>query len=168
MHPGMTARFIAAAAFDAQEDLALHFLPLHIGGLLPDISLTYNGETRNLAQYIEGKIDQPVRTTKTFDADDEKWTINLDHIYVDPTISTELRNSYMLTAHGRLVGDPTSITRKFALDELANGKAYVAVVSGEPLDARVDQQRLGFRFNTKQRDALEVAVLGGIGRSRVL
>ena len=36
------------------------------------------------------------------------------------------------------------------------------MVSGEPLDERVDQQRLGFRFNDEQEEALETAILGNI------
>jgi hypothetical protein len=55
-----------------------------------------------------------------------------------------------------------AIERKYALKELSNGKAYVAVISGQALDDRVDQQRMSFRFNTEQREALEAAILKGI------
>lgn len=144
------------------KDLALHFFPLYISDTLPKIELTYNGEKRNLTEFIQDKTDNPVRQTLSFESDGEPWSINIDHIFVDPTISKELRNAYLLTGHGRLVGDPVSIDRKYALKELKNGKAYVAVISGKPLDDRVDQQRLGFRFNNVQRDALEQAILRGV------
>lgn len=144
------------------KDLALHFFPLFISGTLPNIELTYNGETRSLRDFIADRVDPPVRATVDFDADGEPWSINIDHIFIDPSISTELRNSYLLTAHGRLVGDPISIDKRYALKELPNGKAYVAVINGHPLDQRVDQQRLAFRFNEPQKTALEAAVLAGI------
>jgi hypothetical protein len=88
--------------------------------------------------------------------------VNLDHMFIDPNISKELRNSYLLTAHGRLVGSPVSIEKRYALRELSGGKAYVVVASGAPLDQRVDQQRLGFRFNDDQKEALEDAILTGV------
>ncbi|MES3107684.1 ATP-binding protein [Sphingomonas aurantiaca] len=144
------------------KDLALHFFPLFISGTLPNIDLTYNSETRSLSDFIADRVDPPVRATVDFDADGEPWSINIDHMFIDPSISTELRNSYLLTAHGRLVGNPISIDKRYALKELPNGKAYVAVISGHPLDQRVDQQRLAFRFNDPQKNALEAAVLAGI------
>jgi hypothetical protein len=144
------------------KDLALHFLPLFISKTLPEVILTYDGESRSLTDFIADRVSAPVRREVQLNVAGEHWNINIDHLFVEPTISTELRNSYLLTAHGRLVGDPYSIERKYALKELANGKAYVAVVSGAPLDERVDQQRMSFRFNSEQREALEEAVLSGI------
>jgi hypothetical protein len=45
------------------------------------------------------------------------------------------------------------------LRELPEGKAYVAIVSGDFLDDRVDQERLGFKLTAHQRDILEQAIL---------
>ena len=146
------------------KDLAVHFFPQFLDNTLPEIELEYAGETNSLNEYIEGRIDEPVREQIEFDADGETWSIEIDHLFVDPRISTELRNSYLLTAHGRLVGDPVSVEKLYDLRSLPNGKAYVAVISGAPLNERVDQQRMNFRFNSAQQDALEEAVLEAIER----
>ncbi len=141
------------------KDLTLHFFPLFVTEHLPSITLDYDGEVRNLHDYIKDKVISTEGQEIELVAAGEEWKLHVDHVYVDPTISTELRNSYLLTGHGRLVGDPVSIDQKFALRTLENGLAYVAVVSGQPLDKRVDQQRLNFRFNVEQREALQEAVL---------
>lgn len=93
------------------------------------------------------------------DFGDGPTEVQVSHLFVDPSISTNLRNSYLLTAHGRLVGDPISIEQKYSLRELPDGKAYVAVVSSDFLDERVDQERLGFRMTTEQRELLDRAVM---------
>lgn len=144
------------------KDLSLHFFSQFIDGTLPEIVLNYGGYTQSLADFISDKVEKPIKQSVTFDADGESWTINIDHIFIDPTISAALKNSYILTAHGRLVGNPTTIEKIYDLRHLPNGKAYVAVVSGRPLDQRVDQQRLGFRFNEEQAEALHNAIRGNI------
>lgn len=142
------------------KDLALHFFPQFIAGSLPRISITYRGETSSLNEFISDQVDPPVRAIVPVDFGEGETTIAVDHLFVDASISTGLRNSYLLTAHGRLVGEPVSIERKYALKSLENGKAYVAVVSGEFLDDRVDQERLGFKLTSEQREILEDAILG--------
>lgn len=144
------------------KDLAVHFFPQFLDRTLPEITIDYGGDVESLNDYIEGRIDEPVNEEIEFDVDGDKWKINVDHLFVDPRISTELRNSYLLTAHGRLVGAPISVEKLFDLKSLPDGKAYVCVVSGKPLDERVDQQRMNFRFNAVQEDALEGAVLEAI------
>ena len=144
------------------KDLSLHFFSQYIDGTLPTIILNYGGYTQSLTDFISDKVDEPTRESVVFDADGESWVITLDHIFIDPTISSTLKNSYILTAHGRLVGDPYTIEKIYDLRHLPNGKAYVAVVSGSPLDQRVDQQRLGFRFNEEQEEALHAAILENI------
>lgn len=141
------------------KDLALHFFPQYISGTLPDVTITYRDSEHNLREFIGDQVDTPVteEVTVRFDEGDEK--IEISHLWVDPSLSTKLRNSYLLTAHGRLVGDPNSLTRKFALDELPEGKAYVAVVRSRFLDDRVDQERLGFKLTSEQRELLEAAIL---------
>ncbi|WP_340693481.1 ATP-binding protein [Hyphomonas sp.] len=141
------------------KDLALHFFPQFISGTLPDVSITYRGETTRLNDFIEDQVDDPVEQKLEVDFGDGKSELRVTHMFVDTTISTNLRNSYLLTAHGRLVGEPNSLERKYALKELPDGKAYVAVVSGEFLDARVDQERLDFKLTAAQRDILQAAVL---------
>ena len=70
----------------------------------------------------------------------ETHSLKMDHIVVDKSISRELRNSYLRTAHGRLVGEPQSIERRYNLNDLPNDEAYVSVVNGALLDERVDQE----------------------------
>ncbi len=141
------------------KDLALHFFPQYISGTLPSISITYKGDVSSLNDYICAQISSPVRRTQLVDFGDGATELVVDHLFVDASISTGLRNSYLLTAHGRLVGDPVSIERKYSLKELENGKAYVAVVSSSFLDERVDQERLGFKFTAEQKEILEDEVL---------
>lgn len=141
------------------KDLALHFFPQFIAGTLPAISLTYGGETSSLNDFIAKQVDEPVETTVEVDFGDGTSNVTVSHLFVDSSISTGLRNSYLLTAHGRLVGDPVSIERKYALKDLPEGKAYVAVVRSEFLDERVDQERLGFKLTNEQKELLDDAIL---------
>lgn len=141
------------------KDLALHFFPQFISGTLPSINITYKGDVSSLNDYIREHVSLPVRTTNMVDFGDGGTELVVDHLFVEPSISTGLRNSYLLTAHGRLVGDPVSIERKYALKKLDNGKAYVAVVNSAFLDERVDQERLGFKLTAEQKEILEDEVL---------
>ncbi|MCK4207514.1 ATP-binding protein [Brucella pituitosa] len=141
------------------KDLALHFFPQFIGGTLPAITITYKGDVSSLNDFIKEQVSPAVRTTQMVNFGDVEAELTVDHLFVEATISTGLRNSYLLTAHGRLVGEPVSIERKYALKELKNGKAYVAVVSSAFLDERVDQERLGFKFTPEQKEILEDEVL---------
>lgn len=141
------------------KDLALHFFPQFISGTLPSIRIIYKDEVASLNEYIKSQVSEPKRTVELVDFGDGAIQLNVDHLFVESSISTGLRNSYLLTAHGRLVGDPVSIERKYSLKELENGKAYVAVVSSSFLDERVDQERLGFKFTSEHKEILEDAVL---------
>jgi hypothetical protein len=141
------------------KDLALHFFPQFISGTLPAITITYKGDVSSLNDFIDEQVSPPVRTVQVVDFGDVEADLVVDHLFVEASISTGLRNSYLLTAHGRLVGEPVSIERKYALKELENGKAYVAVVSSAFLDERVDQERLGFKFTPEQKEILEDEVL---------
>jgi len=141
------------------KDLALHFFPQFIAGTLPAITITYKGDVSSLNDFINEQVSPPVRTTQMVNFGDVEAELAVDHLFVEASISTGLRNSYLLTAHGRLVGEPVSIERKYALKELENGKAYVAVVSSSFLDERVDQERLGFKFTPEQKEILEDEVL---------
>jgi hypothetical protein len=93
------------------------------------------------------------------DFGDGETVLKVNHLFVDPSISPTLRNAYLLTAHGRLVGDPVSIEQKYSLRQLPSGQAYVAVVSGTFLDERVDQERLSFKLTSKQSEILQNAIM---------
>ncbi|TQF43459.1 hypothetical protein UNPF46_02365 [Bradyrhizobium sp. UNPF46] len=146
------------------KDLALHFFPQYVSGTLPRVNITYHGETSSLNDFISNQVGEAEEHVIEVDFGEGSTELRVNHLFVDASISTGLRNSYLLTAHGRLVGDPISIERKYALKELPDGKAYVAIVSGEFLDERVDQERLGFKLTSEQREALEHAVLGSCER----
>ena len=141
------------------KDLALHFFPQFISGTLPSININYKGDISSLNDYIREQVSLPVRTKQMVDFGEGETELFVDHLFVEPSISAGLRNSYLLTAHGRLVGDPVSIERKYALKALKNGKAYVAVVNSSFLDERVDQERLGFKLTAEQKEILEDEVL---------
>lgn len=132
------------------RDLSLHFFSYFVSGQLPNINVTFNGDTTVLEEFIDDKADDPVTRKFFVEIDDVEEEFIAKHIYVDSKISTELRNSYLLTAHDRVVGDPVSIERKFALKELSPGKSYVAVIKSKFLDEAVDQERLGFKLTKKQ------------------
>ncbi|VIO70284.1 ATP-binding protein [Bradyrhizobium ivorense] len=140
------------------KDLALHFFPQFIAKTLPKISITYRDETSSLNDFIAAQVDAPVRTVVPVNFGEGETDVVVDHLFVEASISTHLRNSYLLTAHGRLVGDPISIERKYSLKDLPDGKAYVAIVSSEFLDERVDQERLDFKLTRDQREKLEAAI----------
>lgn len=144
------------------KDLALHFFPQYIDKSLPSIVVEHLGYEQSLDEFIADRVNEPISESFSFEADGEEWSLTIDHILVDPTISTELRNSYILTAHGRIVGEPVSVEKKYDLTTLPDRKAYVAMIRGVPLDQRVDQQRMNFRFNRDQREALESAILDAI------
>ncbi len=110
------------------KDLALHFFPQYIAGTLPDVEITYKSETASLNEFIADKVEKPVEEIIEVDFGEGKTKLRINHLFVDSSISAGLRNAYLLTAHGRLVGDPVSIERKYALKELPDEKAYVAVV----------------------------------------
>ena len=141
------------------KDLALHFFPQYISGTLPKVAITYRGESSSLNDFIADQVDAPEERVVHVDFGEGPTEVRVNHLFVDSSISTGLRNSYLLTAHGRLVGEPVSIERKYALKELPDGKAYVAVVSSEFLDERVDQERLDFKLTADQREVLQEAIL---------
>lgn len=141
------------------KDLALHFFPQFVAKTLPDIQIRFDGQKSSLNDYIKEHVEAPKKDVVTITIDGESHQLAIDHLYVKSSISTGLRNSYLLTAHGRLVGDPVSIERKYALKELADGKSYVAIVSSPFLDERVDQERLGFKLTAEQQEELEAQIL---------
>lgn len=141
------------------KDLCLHFFPQFIMGTLPDITVEHNGNEESLTEYMKKRTGEVHSKRVTIEIDGEDQVFSFQHLYVDPTMPPKLKNSYMLTGHGRLVGDPVSIATKFDLTKLSNGKAYTLVVSGEYFDERVDQERLSFRIPTKAKKLIEKAVL---------
>jgi len=141
------------------KDLCLHFFPQFITGTLPEITVDHDGDVESLTDFIRqrcGDVEtQEVKVTIAGKLE----TFTLNHLFVDSTMPAALKNSYMLTGHGRLVGDPISIAKKFDLGSLEDDKAYALVVSSEYLDDRVDQERLSFRIPNDVKKLIEKAVL---------
>ena len=101
-------------AFVYLKDLALHFFPQYVAGTLPGVEITYKGGTSSSNEFIADKVEKPKEETIETDFGEGKTKLQIAHLFVDSSISTGLRNAYLLTAHGRLVGDPISIERKYA------------------------------------------------------
>jgi hypothetical protein len=95
------------------KDLALHFFPQYISGNLPPVEITYKGDTSSLNDFIADQVDEPIEEVIEVNFGEGKTQLRINHLFVDSSISTGLRNAYLLTAHGRLVGDPVSIERKY-------------------------------------------------------
>lgn len=145
------------------RNLALHFFPFFMSGIMPEITVCYDSMTETVNEFIKDKIDTPVEQSIELEVGDERHTLIMSHMYVDGTISTELKNSILLTAHNRLVGDPISIERKFALNELPDRRAYVGIVKGDFLDQRVDQERMGFKLTRDQYEKLTDLIILSAG-----
>jgi hypothetical protein len=141
------------------RDLALHFFSYFMAGTMPNLIIIYNGISESLADFIKDKIDKPIETDVIINLSGVAHTLVMSHLFVDSTLSKRLKNSILLTAHHRLVGDPIDIEQKFALNELSDRKAYVGLVKGTFLDDRVDQERMGFKITTEQHEVLKDAVV---------
>lgn len=141
------------------KDLCLHFFPQYVTGRLPRITVDHDGEAADLRQFINERVEESSEENLTVDFDGISTPVTIHHVYVDNSMPPALKNSYLLTGHGRLVGDPISIGRKFDLGSLGDDKSYVAVVSSPFLDERVDQERLAFRLSSEAKKLLEQAVL---------
>ena len=145
------------------KDLALHFFPHYISDRLPDITICHNGVEESLFDFINDRADEVTSNTVTIEINGKPEVFRFDHLYVESTMPPKLKNAYLLTAHGRLVGDPISVARKFDLSNLENGKAYTLVVSGDYLDQRVDQERLAFKMPSEAKKLLEKAIMKASG-----
>ena len=141
------------------RDLALHFFSYYLAGSMPKLTVIHNGTSESFEDFIKDKLKTPLLADFEFVADGFTHKLRMTHLYADSTISTELKNSILLTAHHRLVGEPIEIERKFALNELPERMAYIGVVSGSFLDERVDQERVGFKITREQDEALREAAI---------
>lgn len=141
------------------RDLALHFLSYQIAGAMPALTVIHDGSAETLSDFIKDKLGAPKEANFDLMVDGVVHSLRMIHMYAETTISKELKNSILLTAHHRVVGEPVEIERKFALSELSDNKAYIGVVSGSFLDDRVDQERFAFRITKEQEDSLKRAAI---------
>jgi hypothetical protein len=128
-----------------------HFFPYFIAGSMPRLNVMFGRRDIDVVDYLESKID--VRTKETLTVLGSVGEIEISHVYVEKSISQELSNSILLAAQGRVVKS-IEIEKKFALKSLDSGDAYVCVVHGDFLDAKVDQERTGFKALESEMDAI--------------
>lgn len=141
------------------RDLALHFLSYQIADAMPELTVIHDGSAETFSDFIKDKLGTPREAEFKFMVEEVTHTLSITHMYAESTISKELKNSILLTAHHRVVGDPIEIERKFALNELSDSKVYIGVVQGAFLDDRVDQERIAFRITKEQEEALRRAAI---------
>ncbi|TPN75961.1 ATP-binding protein [Mesorhizobium sp. CU2] len=134
-----------------------HFFPYFIAGSMPRLYVQFGRRDINISEYLDSKIDNRGEVTVDVIVG-AVGQIRISHVYVDKSISQDLSNSILLTAQGRVV-QSVAIEKKFALRSLENGKAYVCVVKGAFLDARVDQERTGFKSLESEIEAIKEAAL---------
>ncbi len=139
-----------------------HFFPFFIAGSMPRLYVQFGRRDINIADYLDSKIDKQGEE-KVAIAQGTVGEIDISHVYVDKSISQELSNSILLTAQGRVV-QSVPIEKKFALRSLENGRAYVCVVKAPFLDAKVDQERTGFKSLESEIDAIKDAALDAAER----
>ena len=140
------------------RNLALHFFSYFVGGSMPKLTVAFDDRSPvELTEYVNRHVRNPVTETLAVPAVDG-CVLEILHLYVARSISRDLRNSILIVAHDRQV-EGIEIERKFALDDLPDGTAYIAVVRGPFLDERVGQERTGFKLTPEQREAIVGAVM---------
>ncbi|MET4455450.1 ATP-binding protein [Bradyrhizobium sp. RT3b] len=134
-----------------------HFFPYFIAGSMPRLNVMFGRRELDIGEYLTSKID--VRAKETIDVPlGSIGKLEISHVYVEKSISRELSNAILLAAQGRVVKS-IEIEKKFALKGLVNGRAYVCVVHGQFLDAKVDQERTGFKALETELEAITDAAM---------
>lgn len=142
--------------------LAHHFFPYFIAGSMPVLNLRFGKRIVNVNEYLQARMS--VEHSEKVDLSEKGLgTIDITHVYVEPSLARGLSNSILLTAQGRVV-ESVEIEKKFALRGLENRKAYACVVHGGFLDERVDQERTSFKAREADIDAIKDAALAASGR----
>lgn len=152
-HPVEIAR-VPIRKISLMRDLAAHFFPYFLAGNMPDITITVNGRSEKLRSFIEDRIEEPSNSSFDLEIDGVIQKFGMTHVFAKRTLSRKIRNSILFSAHSRIVGDPIEIERRFALNDLAGGNAYVGLVEGPFFDEHVDQERQKFRFDDKKHIAI--------------
>lgn len=151
------ARAMKRASF--LRDMALHFFSYFIADSMPQLTIKFgDSDAVDLREYITGKIEHKEEVELVVPEIADSESLKMTHIYVNKTISKELRNSILLVAHNRHV-EQIPIGPKFSLNLLAEKRAYIGLVRGPFLDSRVDQERTGFKITDEQHHAVHRAAL---------
>jgi hypothetical protein len=139
------------------RDLALHFFSYFIAGSMPRLTIEFgDSEPTDLREYITERIEATQAEKLVVEGVEEADQLEIVHIYVARNISKNLKNSILLVAHNRQV-EQIPIGPKFSLNMLDNKRGYIALVRGPFLDARVDQERTGFKMTDQQHQAIHEA-----------
>lgn len=137
------------------SELALHFFSFFMANTMPRIFLHYERDIIDISLVLQELVGDALPEVISIP---DIGNLLVRHSYVQRRTAGELANSILLTAHGRVV-EPQQIGPRFALDKLSDGKAYIALVSGDLLDDKVDQERTGFKLTPDQRSAILEALI---------
>lgn len=142
---GYEDKFPQRAAYLFQHLLS-HFLPVMIGNKCPQISVSYNDESRvfprDIADYIKRK--------ETVDIVYDGQPLKMEMLECDKVVSSNLQGSNFVhfIAHDRTVHSQP-IDGKLGLKAFGqDGHVFQALLTGDFLDKHVNQERTQFTFET--------------------
>lgn len=143
---GYRSKFPGRGNFIFQH-LTSHFLPTFIGGRSPQITVHVGGETRDFPEAIS---DVVFRSETVSDiATKDYGVLNLTLMECDKVASSDLAGNHFIhfIAHDRTVHsqpiDGKLGLKRFGAD---NDRVFHAIVTGDFLDANVNQERTAFVF----------------------
>lgn len=144
-----------------------HFMQLFAASSAPSITMTDGAETIDLKKAFEELVrntsEQKVTVTLS---EGEVIGLTIRHIRaaksIRPDTNKKAYNWLFLSANDRAV-DETVIDDQIGLKALDGDEVYIGCVSGEHLDAHVNQERTGFSFDSAEsreiRRALQASVM---------
>lgn len=129
------------------QHLTSHFLPTFIGKRCPEITIHVGDETRIYPQAINQIVHR--QETKEALQTDDFGQLKLTMMECDKIASADLKGSHFIhfIAHDRTVHSQ-SIDSKLGLKYFGPGEKMVfhAILTGDYLDAHVNQERTKFQF----------------------
>jgi hypothetical protein len=143
---GYLAKFPGRESFVFQH-LTSHFLPTFIGGNCPSITVHVGDETRHYPKDIDKIVyrKSPEMSIKT----EEYGTLKLALMECDKVASADMKSSNFVhfIAHDRTVKSQC-IDGKLGLKQfgVSEDRVFHAIVTGDYLDANVNQERTAFLF----------------------
>lgn len=126
------------------QHLLSHFLPVLIGNACPELSITYNTESRSfprdIAEYIKGREKVEIKY--------KEHNLTLEMLQCDKIVSRNLQGSNFIhfIAHDRTV-QSQPIDAKLGFKDFGEDRVFHALVSGIYLNQHVNQERTQFTFD---------------------
>lgn len=142
---GYKERFPQRPAYLFQHLLS-HFLPVMIGNKCPQISVTYNDETRIFPQDIADYIKRKESVDIVYDG----HQLKMEMLECDKVVSSNLQGSNFVhfIAHDRTVHSQP-IDGKLGLKAFGQeGHVFQALLTGDFLNKHVNQERTQFTFES--------------------